>query len=143
MDQLPVPFLLAGARIQRHERVPIEIVPSAIRAIEVVSWRAQRRVHDPALYIDREEAPHIRARSVFPGTGRPGLRPRLARAGHGVKSPQQLARPGIPTANVPIRTRAGGALAIAASRNDRIAQDGPRRLELISAVFKVAQHTPL
>src|SRR5215471_15895593 len=110
-----MPLLFAGASIERHQGVPVQVVPNAIRAVKIGGRGAERGIYDPALHVDGEEAPDVGPRSILPGAGGPGLRSRLARPRHGVKSPEELARLSIPGANITVSAGTRRTLAIAAA----------------------------
>src|ERR1700733_2012223 len=76
-----------------------------ICAIVIVVGRAYRHVEDSALRVDRKEGPDVRARHVLPGISAPRVVSLLARPGHGVKGPNQLAGAYVPRAHI-----TGGAL---------------------------------
>src|SRR3954453_23005977 len=143
MHELAVPLLLTCARIERHQRVPVQIIPNAIRAVEIRGRRTQRRVDNSAFHIDGEETPDIGSRSILPTTGRPSLRSSFSWPRHGVKSPQQLSCFFIPATDVAVGACSRRALSIATPRNDYVVEDGWWRLERIPSVFQIAEYTLL
>src|SRR5260370_27410581 len=92
-----MPLFGAGAGVERHQGVPIEPVSHAILAVKVGGRRTERRVYDPALHIEREEAPGVCARTILPRIARPGLRSRISGARNRVQCPHHLAPPSVPT----------------------------------------------
>ena len=53
MDHLEVPQALAGARIQRQQRIGKQVVAFTVAAVEIVARCPQRKICDAAFLIDR------------------------------------------------------------------------------------------
>src|SRR3990170_8694898 len=102
MHELLVPPHLAGRRIQRDERVAIEVVAVPIGAVKIGSRAPERHERETALDIDRDEPPRVGAGAILICAFRPGLAARLPWPRYGMKCPQHLARPRIPPANVAV-----------------------------------------
>ena len=111
MDGLEVPQPLARQGVDGDDRVREEVVAGAVGAVEVVVGGPQRHVQDAALLVDGEERPGVGAADAAPRAVEPGVVAELPRMGHGVKRPDELARPQIPRAHVarrPLRSRLVG-----------------------------------
>ena len=91
VHDLEVPHALAGARVERDQRVRVEVAADAIGAVVVVGRRAGREVGDAAARVDRDLAPGVGAADVLPGVLRPRLVALLAGMRHRVERPHQLA----------------------------------------------------
>ena len=129
-----MPLQLAGRRVERDDRVAVEVRALAIAAVVVGRRRADRRVDDAALGVDGEERPDVGARSILPALAFPRLDARLAGARHGVKRPEQLAGPRVPSADVAVEARARRLLAVVAAGDDDVLVDRRRRREAEAAV---------
>ena len=92
MDQLLMPAADAGRRVERDQRVGVEVGPGPIAAVEVVRRRAQRQVHQAARLVHAHRRPDVDAGAPLPGIGRPGVVARLSRPRHGVEPPALPAR---------------------------------------------------
>ncbi len=88
---LEVPEALAGARVEREQRVAEEVGALAIAAEHVVGRRAEREVGDPAPLVDRDLAPRVHAAGPLPCALGPGVVAELARVRDRVEGPHQLA----------------------------------------------------
>ena len=127
MHELLVPLQLPGERIERDERVAVEVVAVAVGAVEIGGRAAERHVHEPALDIDGHEAPGVRAGAVLVGARRPRLASRLTRPRDGVERPQHLAGARIPPADVAVQpARRRRAFAVGAAGDHDVAVDGRR-----------------
>src|SRR4051794_41664350 len=100
MHQLPVPLLLARARVQSHQRIAVKVVSDPVRAVKVRGRRAERRIHDPALHVDAEKPPNVRPRAILPRIGGTPLRPPLTLPRQRIKSPKKHARSRVPPSDV-------------------------------------------
>ncbi len=89
---LEVPAVLAGLRVERHDRRGEEVVALAPRAVQVGGGVAGREVDQPELRVDGRRLPHRRA-PVRPRVVvlRPGVVPDLARPGDRVEHPHLVA----------------------------------------------------
>ena len=122
-------------RVQRHDRVSVEVRPLAIAAVVVRRRRSEGRVDEPALDVDREERPHVRARAVLPALAFPRLHARLAGTRHRVERPEQLRPCARPSRGCRRRgRRLGRLLAVVAAGDDDVLVDGRRRDEAERAV---------
>src|SRR3982074_759948 len=90
VDHLKMPQAFAGAGIERQQTVTEQIGSVTIGAIKVVLRAGGRRIHDAALLVDRELAPHIRPAHALPGIFRPRVVSKLARTRDRVKGPPLL-----------------------------------------------------
>src|SRR5260370_44673 len=133
-----MPLFGAGVGVERHQGVPIEPVSHAILAVKVGGRRTERRVYDPALHIEREEAPGVCARTILPRIARPGLRARFSGARNRVECPYQLARPCVPAAYVAIGAGRGRTLAVAAPRDHDISEHPWRRLQHLPSLLQTS-----
>ena len=61
VDKLLVPLQLAGGRIERDQRVAVQVRALTIAAVVVGRRRTERRVDDTALDVDGEERPDVGA----------------------------------------------------------------------------------
>ena len=128
------PFQLARVRIERDDRIAVEILAVAVGAVVIRRRRTDRRVHDAALDVDGEERPHVRAGAILPALALPRLHAWFARARHGVERPEQLAAPRIPPADVAVQPGARRLLAVVAARDHDALVDNRRRNETEAAV---------
>ena len=90
MDDLPVPESLSGARVQRQEAVPKQVLAVPVRSVEVVSGRPGGNERDSALLVDRHLTPVVhaaRGRQRFRG---PRIRAKFTPARDRVENPFQL-----------------------------------------------------
>ena len=78
MHHLEMPEVFAGASIQGQQAIGIQIGALAIRAVEIVSRRAQREIGYAALFIDGDFAPGVGAPDVLPGIRGPGFITRVS-----------------------------------------------------------------
>src|SRR4030095_13391644 len=129
MHELVVPLQRAGRRVERDDGVAVQIGAFAIAAVVVGRRRAERRIDEYALGIDRGEGPDGRPRSVLPAVAFPGLHAGLTGPRHGVERPQELAGARIPPANVAVETEARRLLAVVAAGDDDVLVDRRRRRE--------------
>src|ERR1700689_5872341 len=90
VNQLKVPQALAGARVQREERIPEQVVALSIRAIKVVSSGTQRDVSDAALLIEGHLIPIVNATNRLPSIGRPGIVSKFTGARDHMERPHEL-----------------------------------------------------
>src|ERR1700683_1863187 len=90
VNQLKVPQPLAGARVQREDRIPEQVVAFAIRAIKVVSSGTQRDVSDAALLIERHLIPVVNAANRLPSVRRPGVVSKFTGARDHMERPHEL-----------------------------------------------------
>src|SRR6185503_14265683 len=115
VHELPLPLRLPRQRVERHDRVAVQVRALAIAAVIVGGWRPQRREDEAALDVDGEERPDVRARTILPALPFPGLDAGLAGPGHGVERPQQLPAPRVPSADVTVEAGARRLLAVVAA----------------------------
>ena len=80
MDQLLMPAANAGGRVERDQRVGVEVGARPVAAVEVVRRRAQRQVHQAPRLVDAHRRPDVDAGPPLPGIGRPGVVAGLVRA---------------------------------------------------------------
>ena len=100
MQQLVVPEALAGAKVERQQRIAEQVVPFAIAAPQIEGRRAEREIPDATLLVDRELGPRVRAAGGLPRIGRPGVVAELARARNRVERPDEPAGQHIEGADV-------------------------------------------
>src|SRR5207249_1435709 len=100
VNGLELPYPLPGPRIERQRAVCRQVVTGPIAAIVVRRARAGCAVHDPALLIDREPAPGIRAAAPQPAIALPAFVKRLAGARNGMEAPDLAARAGVERTDV-------------------------------------------
>ena len=134
MDELLEPFQLARVRIERDDRIAVQIRALAIATVVIRRRCADRRVDDAPLRVDGKERPDVRAGAILPALALPRLHARFARARHGVERPEQLAAPRIPPADVAVQPGARRLLAVVAARDHDALVDNRRRNETEAAV---------
>ena len=100
MQQLVMPEALAGAQVEREQRVAEQVVPFAIAAPEIERRRAEREISDAALLVDRELGPRVRAAGGLPRIGRPRVVAELARPRNRVERPDEPAGQHVERADV-------------------------------------------
>src|SRR5450631_1030354 len=91
MGGLKVPQVLSSSRIESDDAIRIQISAIAVGAVEVISWRACRKISDAPLLIDRQFSPRVGTANIFPCFRRPRLIPWLAGMGHCVEDPSHFA----------------------------------------------------
>ncbi len=99
MDELEVPLAHAGFQIDRHQALGEQIVARPMSAVIVRRRRLHRDVDEAEFLIDRDMRPHSGVAVVHPGIVFPRLIAEFARSRNGVKAPQLLAAPHIPSAH--------------------------------------------
>jgi hypothetical protein len=100
VDELRVPAARARGRIERDERVGVEVGARSIAAVEVVGGRADRQEHQAAGLVHGHGRPDVRAGAALPRVARPGLVEGLARARDGVEAPCLASGPRVEGAHV-------------------------------------------
>ena len=138
VHELVEPLELPGRGVEGDDAVGVEVVALAVAAVVVGRRRAGRREHEAALFVDREERPHVGPGPVLPAVAFPGLDAGLPRARHRVERPQQLAGARVPAADVAVEAEARRLLAVVAARDDDVLEDGRRREEGDAAVHVAA-----
>src|SRR5205823_14269158 len=92
MNELEVPLVLSGVRIDRNDRVTEEIGAGPIAAVVVSRGRAEGHIEDAACFIGGHvPAPNIRAGPVLPAIVEPGLVTGFAGLRYRLKLPQSRA----------------------------------------------------
>src|SRR5262249_12530746 len=104
-DELVVPYLLAGRRLEAHEAVAIKAVPWTMPAIVVVGGRADRQINVAELLIRAHWRPDVGVPGFLPGIVLPSLDSGLARLGNRVEGPKQAAGAHVEAAYVARRRR--------------------------------------
>src|SRR5690606_41573310 len=92
MHQLLVPEPLAGAGVQRDERIAEQVVARTIAAEEVVARAAKRDEDDAVLLVDGHLAPVVHAAGRAVSVFGPGAVTELAGVRDAVEHPAKLAR---------------------------------------------------
>ena len=100
MHALKMPKPLARTRIQRQQRVGIEIVAQAVASVKVHHGRTRGHVHNAVRRIQSHACPVVRCARRQPRVRRPRLSTGLARMRNRVKGPNELARAHIKRADV-------------------------------------------
>ena len=100
MHRLEMPEPLAGARVERDQAIAEEIRARPVCAVEIVGRRTGRHVDDPALLVDGELAPAVRAADVLVRVLRPCVVAVLARSRDGMELPDEVAGQHVVRANV-------------------------------------------
>src|SRR6185312_6921006 len=95
VNDLEMPEALAGARVERQQRIAEEVVALAIGTIEVEAWSAERNERDAMFRVDGHFAPTMDAANGLPRVGRPGVVTGFPGVRDRVELPDQL-----PCANV-------------------------------------------
>src|SRR5712692_63916 len=91
MDELVVPNLPAGCRIETDETLAIEAVAGTMAAVVVVGRRADRQVNITEFLVGAHRRPDVGVAGFLPGLFLPGLDPGLAFLRHGMEGPEQPA----------------------------------------------------
>ena len=91
MNELSIPLQRPRRRVERDDGVAVQVCALAVAAVVVGGRRADRRVDDPPLGVDREKRPDVGPGAVLPALAFPCVDSGLARARHRVERPQQLA----------------------------------------------------
>src|SRR5262249_31403244 len=122
--ELEVPQALAGAQVEREQRIAEESLAFAIGAVEIVGRRAEREVADAALFVDRDFAPRVHAADVRPRILGPSVVAELAGVRDGVELPYQFAGETVVRAQI----ARSGAVAFAGRRthDDRVFEHASR-----------------
>ena len=93
MDGLKMPLPLARARVQAQDGLREQVGSGAPSAPVVAARRARRHVEQPALFVQRHQAPHVRMTGDAPRLVLPGVGPeRVVRLRDGEEDPAALAR---------------------------------------------------
>ena len=103
VDGLEMPESLARPRIEREQRVRIEVVARTISAPEIRRRRTGRQIDDPALAIESHPGPGVCAAALAPGALGPRLRAELVLVRNGVEAPAKRPCMEIERADVPRR----------------------------------------
>ncbi len=127
MRRLEVPLLFARRRIERHERIAIEICSRSIAAVVVVGETADWQEHDAASDIDCHQAPDVSTGSVLPGIALPHVVAGLARSRNGVECPQQFSGARTPGTHITRWTECGLLLHMRSRDHDVLEEHGRRR----------------
>src|SRR6202012_5208839 len=91
MNELKMPQPLAGARVQRHERIAEQVLPLAISTVKIVAGRSERNINDAALFIQRHFAPVLNAAYGLPGIRRPSVVSEFTGMRNRVEYPREFA----------------------------------------------------
>src|SRR5262245_28559248 len=113
VNELLMPDPLAGASIDRDERVGVQVVAFAIAAVEVVTRGAESDERDAVLLVDRELAPVVHATADLVMAFRPRVVAELAFVRNDMEDPRELPRPNVVGVNV------GGRSAVVRSTGQR------------------------
>ena len=103
VDGLVVPRQLAGAGVERDQRLGVEVVAQPVAAVVVVRRGADAGEEQSALLVHHHRRPRVGVPGVVPAAVLPGLVPRLARLRNQVEGPDQLARAHVEGLDVPRR----------------------------------------
>src|SRR5438552_9901154 len=87
MHQLVMPDALAGACVERHERVAEQVVARTIAAIEIEARAAEADERDAPTLVDGGLAPVVDAAGLLVSLGRPCVVPELAGVRDAVEDP--------------------------------------------------------
>src|SRR5688572_21053742 len=93
VNELLMPDSLAGARIDRDERVGEQVVALAIAAVEVVARAAESDERDAVLLVNSELAPVVPAAAQLPMALWPRLVAELAFVRNDMEDPRELSGP--------------------------------------------------
>src|SRR5580692_8813695 len=91
MDDLVVPFDLAGLKINRHQAIAIQPIAGAMTAVEVGRRRLYRQIGKAGFRIGSDLSPYAGVAGVFRRTIEPGFIAGLAFLRDGVEFPKLLA----------------------------------------------------
>src|SRR5262249_5662701 len=128
MHELEVPEALAGAQVEREQRIAEESLAFAIGAVEIIGRRAEREVADAALFVDRDFTPRVHAADVRPRIPGPSVVAELPGMRDGVKLPYQFACDDV--VRTQIARRRTVALAGRGTHDDRVLEHAPWRTAL-------------
>ena len=74
MHDLVVPLLGAGAQVETHEALAVQVVARTMPAVVVAGGRLDRQVDEPQLFVDRHLRPHAGVPRVFGRAVQPACR---------------------------------------------------------------------
>ena len=90
-QRLHVPAQSAGAQVERHQRVRVEIRARALPGVEHRCRIGHRHIDFGAVEVDRQRTPHGTAAHRRVGSVLPGLEAGFAGSRHGVEAPHRRA----------------------------------------------------
>src|SRR4051794_38376033 len=103
MDGLKVPKALSGASIDGDEAIGKQVGARPVSAVEIVSRRAGRNVHDPALLIDAHFTPVVHSADILPRIRRPRVITELTGMRDGMERPREFSGQDVVRADIPGR----------------------------------------
>ncbi len=145
VDGLVVPQPPAGRRVERQQRVGVEVVAEAVGAVEIGGGRSGRHEDDAARRVDRHAGPVVGAAAGLARAGRPGVGAGLTGRGDGPEGPAHRAGPHVDGADVAGRGRQAFVDAAADDQEiavDRAGRRQPHRLQLRRPAEAVVEIDP-
>ncbi len=133
MHGLEVPADLTGARVERDDRVAVEVRAGPIAAVEVGARRADRQEHPAAPEIGGDGRPDVR-RARQSRARLPALGARLTRVRNGVEGPAQRAGSHVERAHIPGRRVGSQRVSDRRADDDDVADDGSGRRHVVLPV---------
>src|ERR1700691_3542368 len=124
MNGLEMPKIFARAGVERQQAIAEKTGARAIRTIKVIGGRSQRKVSDPALFVDRHPTPVVGAANILPGIFRPAIVTKLSGVGNGMKDPDHFSGEHVIGAN--IAWRRSVLFSCAGTQNQEILEDPSR-----------------
>src|SRR5512146_1054221 len=91
MDELEVPFGLAGIQIDRHQAIAVKAVAWTLAAVKVRGGRFHRKISEIGDRIGGELCPHAGIAGIFIGVVEPSLGARLSLLRNRAELPEALA----------------------------------------------------
>ena len=140
VDDLIVPFALAGFQVDAHQAVAEQVVARTMTAVQVRRGIFNRQIHEPELLVDGNLRPDARVAVDRPRFLLPGIVAEVARLGNRVERPQQLAALRVPRAHQPLGVVVGLHRQPFAERradDDRVLGDRRRRVEPDLAALEI------
>ena len=101
MGHLEVPHALARTCVETKQRLAEQVRALALAAIPVVTWRADREIHETARAVHGERRPDVRVPHVRPRTVLPRVVAQLARLRNSLEAPYALAGAHVEGLDVP------------------------------------------
>src|SRR5207249_6824660 len=100
MDQLEMPFALAGFQIDADQRFAEKIVAGTMATVKIAGGRFDGQIDEAELFVDGNLRPYASVAGVFGGALFPCVVAELAFFRDGVKNPETLAGTDVEAPNV-------------------------------------------
>src|SRR5262249_48328254 len=92
MDQLIMPFALAGFQIDGHEGLSKQSIAGSMAPVDIAGRQLDRQIRQAEFFVHADLSPHPSIADVVGGIIQPGVASKLARLRDGVKYPKTFAR---------------------------------------------------